>query len=113
MAGPNSDAELIRLCEAFDALERQYDATFRTMDEDAGDVARDRIVEQQEPLLNRMTALRAKSREGLRARLESLLLWDKELGFGDAECEGECFNTRLLAALLRDLDRLLPGRAAA
>ncbi len=97
------DAELIAACAAFDALERQSLATFRTIDDidgqDAGDAERDRISKLQEPHLDRILDLRATTITGVQAKARSLALEDQELlkpGPGDRR---DC----LISSIVEDL----------
>ncbi len=109
-AGP--DAELLKLCAAFDALERAYQATpFDcapcSPEDQASDAERERIIRVQMPLVDRMTELRATTRAGQIARARSLVLWKPEMledGPGDF---GEC----LASAIVRDL--VAPAGASA
>ncbi len=77
------DAELIAKCAAFDALERQSLATFRTIDgmqgQDVCDVERDRISSLQEPHFDRILDLRATMIAEVQAKARSLALEDQEL----------------------------------
>ena len=116
-AGPLSagrtmpDADLLKTCAAFDALEREYLATgfgheIGSLAEAVAETEQERISEAQRVLVARMCDLQAVTREGMAARAHSLALWDAELmkdGPGDI---GEC----LTAAIVRDL---LAGRPVA
>ena len=101
---PSPDAELLRACAAFDALERAYLATYVPgVDDgpewDTAEVERDRLADAQEPLVDRMWKLQAVTREGQIARARSLALWDAEL-----MKPGKAFtNDRLTQAIVRDL----------
>ncbi len=98
------DADLVKACAAFDHLQRAFDAIPAThlpgsAEEDAADAERERICEQQAPLVDRMCQLRAVTREGAVTRARSLVLWDKELMKERGEAAGE----RLTEAIVRDL----------
>lgn len=105
-AAKNPDAELIRLCAAFDALEREFHALFipppRTRaDEIAIELRIDRIFAAQRPLLKRLLKLRATTLAGFIARFRTLRLHDA--GLNPAEMAGSPMtNDRLLGAFLRD-----------
>lgn len=116
-AGPDPDVELIAASAAFDDLERRGNLLFegpaKIEDDAERDAAMDIIRDTQQPHLNRLMQLRAQTLQGARARLQSLLLWDAELDpEGDAAEEGTYTHVRLLGALLRDLDGLLPAARA-
>ncbi len=100
----SDDAELLAACAVFDQLQRACDAIPGShppgsAEEDAADAERERICEQQEPLVDRMCQLRAATRKGVVARARSLVLWDKELMKERGEATGE----RLTVAIVRDL----------
>lgn len=101
----NPDAELIRLCAAFDVLEERYQSEFsgvETSEEwDRADAVADVIREQQEPILNAICACRPSTLEGFRAVANSLALWDSEL-LKQAPGEGYT-NNRLAVVLLRGI----------
>ena len=105
------DAELLKVCAAFDEMECASLATFQgqepgSAEETAAETERERLSEAQEPLVERMCELEAITREGMAARARSLALWDAELMKPD-----RCFiSDRLTAAIVRDL---LAGSAAA
>lgn len=100
----NPDAELLRLCAEFDALERRVQAALNgaiTIEEDehAEKLAQAHGVEQK-PLLNRMCALPCTTAAGAAALAASLLLWEG----GEVQLEDDLHantNERLLSALLR------------
>ena len=113
-ADPSPDAELLAFSAAFDALEHRcnalYEGPTRIINDDERDIALAPIRDEQERLLTPLMDLRAQTLAGARARLQTLLLWDKDLApEDDAAAEGDYVNHRLLAALLRDLDAVLPA----
>ncbi len=103
-APTSPDAELLAACAAFDALEASYRATdFRTEpctpEADAAEAEQHRITAAQEPLVARMTELRAVTHEGRVARARSLIGWWPEVMADGEGTTGEC----LTYATLRDL----------
>ncbi len=106
MAGAETlhpDAELLKVCAAFDALERQYLATdfgqpSRSPKGAAAEAERDRLHNAQRPLVNRMCQLRAVTREGHAARARSYALWDAEMMKPQHDIEG-----LFTQAIVRDL----------
>ncbi len=106
VAAPTAgDAEVIRLCAAFDVLERQYQAEFRDVEAgeewDRADAAADLIREQQEPILDAICACRPSTPEGFRALANSLVLQEGELLKQDPGEGG--WNDRLARLLLRGI----------
>ena len=102
-AASSDDAEIIAECAAFDALEQQFLATFRTtgdvQGEDVRDLERDRIFKLQIPHFDRIMGLRTTTMRGLQAKARSLALEDQELlkpGPGDRR---DC----LIASIVEDL----------
>ncbi len=104
------DAELIRLCDECDALQRQIDELFDegadplpSAEQIALERARDQIVEplcrRQDPLLERICDLRATTPQGHIARARTLLGWDKD----PIWTHDECWNSQLIGAIVRDL----------
>jgi hypothetical protein len=110
-AASGPDAELIRLCAEFDALERQYVSYFRgganyiEDDYDRSDVT-DPISDEQKILLNRICLLPTRTPEGFRARLRMMTLWapewTEELPETAAD-EGGFWDERMRAAFFRDM----------
>ena len=106
-APPHPDAELIRLCAEFDALERELQDGVNGADTqsecDLAEVAAEGIRQKQVPLLNAICALPCTTGEGATALAGSFVLWD--------DCEREVraddpsgnMNERLHYALLRGL----------
>lgn len=99
------DAELLALCEQFDALDRKilaiWDGAMRLEDEDEANAAKEQIMEQQEPILERILELRATTVAGFAARARTLALWAPDtMDGGGAKC---AWNERMTHALLRDL----------
>lgn len=108
--GAHPDAELIALCAAFDDLERRYRASFDrdssayVEDDDERDRVNDLIREAQDPLEERICAIRATTLDGWRARVRSILLWDAEADPAeDSLCLGHSTDRRMTAATFRDL----------
>lgn len=99
------DAELVRLCAAFDVLERQYQEGFAGVETgeewDRADAAADVINEQQAPILDAICACRPSTLEGFRALANSLALWDAEL-LKNVPGEGDT-NDRLAVVLFRGM----------
>ena len=110
-AAPVVDAELIRLCAAFDALEHKLQASYEGIVTDAGweaaDVVASVVREDQAPILDAITACRPSTLVGFTALAGSLALWDNELLKGDP-MQG-CTNDRLALVLFRGMI----GRAVA
>jgi len=110
-AAPVADAELIRLCAEFDALEHKLQASYEGIVTDAGwdaaDVVADAVREEQAPILDAITACRPSTLAGFTALAGSLALWDNELLKGDP-MQG-CTNDRLALVLFRGMI----GRAVA
>ncbi|MDT8261994.1 hypothetical protein RQ832_01920 [Roseomonas sp. DSM 102946] len=102
---PSPDAELIRLCRAFDDLEGCIQALYEDgatpiVDDDERSVAIEPLRERQAPILDRICALRATTPEGVRARAWTLRKWDVDL-MSDGH-QGDA-NDRLIRALILDL----------
>jgi hypothetical protein len=100
----NPDAEIIRLCAAFSALEVRVKAAFYGPDairnDDDRDAVLDPIREEQEDLLLRITALRATTLRGIVARAAMYVFWDE--GFPE-DWEGTgTWDQMMLLALVRD-----------
>ena len=79
------DAELIRLCAAFDSLERQlqhsYDGAETAAEEAKAEAAAVAIRQQQLPILNNMCAIPPLTLDGAAALAASFVLW--------SDCEAE------------------------
>ncbi len=100
------DAALIAHCDQLDVLERAYLATDFAADDgtpagDAAEVQRERIVMAQEPIVDAICASPPRTLAGAVAVAHSLALWDAELLKGTGE--GNCTDSRLIAALVRGL----------
>ncbi len=100
------DCELIAVCAEFDAIERHINSHYaggsrNIEDDEERDVAIAPFQEAQEPLLERIIALRATTLDGFMARARTLALWDldamRQIG------PGNYLEYRMLAALLRDM----------
>lgn len=107
---PDPDAELIALCAAHDDLERRYRASFEPSspfyveDDDERDRVNDPLQQAQEPLVERICAMRGTTPESWRARARSILLWDANIDPAeDALCPGHTTDRRMMAALFRDM----------
>ena len=106
-AASSPDAELIRLCGEFDALQRRILALYpegATPIEDDNERAEAiaPLSDAQDELLDRICALRATTPAGIKARAKTLVLFVPD----KAECaddEGGYVDERMIAALLRDL----------
>jgi hypothetical protein len=109
-APANRDAELIRLCAECDALQSQVDALWadrmthlpnaeQIALEHARDAKQQPLLEQMDPLLERICEMRATTPQGHAARARTLLQWDKN----PIWTHDECWNSQLLGAIVRDL----------
>lgn len=98
---PRPAAELIAACAAFDVLEMRVRGLYCGPDDIAGEDARDAaaavIAAEQEPFMERISALSATTLDGHRARVRSLATWAPDLGEGNAVID------RLLAAIIHDV----------
>ncbi|ATR19486.1 hypothetical protein CTJ15_03730 (plasmid) [Roseomonas sp. FDAARGOS_362] len=102
---PSPDADLIRLCHAFDDLEGQIQALYEDgatpiADDEERKAAIEPLRERQAPILDQICALRAITPEGVRARAWTLRKWDVDL-MSDGH-QGDT-NERLMLALILDL----------
>ncbi len=97
------DAELLAACAAVDEVQGRMDALFRgpTMveDERERDALLQPLAEEQEPFLEQVVELQARTLAGHVARARTLLGWDKD-PWTD---EDPYWNERCVGALLRDL----------
>ncbi len=110
-AATSPDAELIRLCAECDALQAKADALWtgnRTQVmtvaqsqafEAAREVDQQPFLDAQDPLLECIVALRATTRQGQVARVQTLLGWDKD----PIWTHDGCWNSQLIGAIVRDL----------
>ena len=102
----NPDAEVIRLCAEFDALERRHQATCGTAqtmeEEERAEPVLEAIREQQEPLLQRICSMSPTTTAGAASVAASLLLWDGQLSIEEDDPDADT-GKRLLVALLRGL----------
>lgn len=104
---PHPDAELIRLCTEFDAIERRHYAVFAAMadrEEDAAEAAMKAMAEEHEPVLDQITALSPTTIEGAIALAATLHNWTRG-DFADDETTDE----RLARALVEGLAKLSPS----
>ena len=104
-AAPDTDAELIRLCAEFDALERQIRSYYAgganyIQDEDERDARIEPLCEQQERLLPSLVEARAATLDGLRARATTLAIYMPEMA--DPNVNDDTAG-KMVAAILRDL----------
>ena len=109
-AAENPDAELIRLCAECDALQAQIDAIWAdrkthlpvpeqiAIEHARGD-AQQPLLDAQDPLLERICAMRASTPQGHAARARTLLAWDKD----PCWTHDGCWNSQLIGAIVRDL----------
>jgi hypothetical protein len=104
------DAELIRLCAECDALQGQVDAIWadrmthlinpeQIAIERIRDAAQQPLLEQMDPLLERICEMRATTAQGHAARARTLIAWDKD----PCWTHDGCWNSQLLGAIVRDL----------
>lgn len=108
-AGSDADAELIRVCGEYHALQRQYsalcDGPDRIHDDDQCELAVRPLRHAMGQLLPQLRSLRATTLEGFHARAKVLMkdnFVDQEIDpLRDAE--SEYHNVCLMAVLLRDL----------
>ena len=111
-AAASPDAELIRLCAECDALQGQVDAVWaedkthlsvpeQIAIEHIRDAAQQPLLERMDPILERICTLRATTPQGHAARARTLLMWDKD----PCWVEAECWNDQLIGAIVRDLVR--------
>ncbi len=109
-AGPNmageADAELLRFCAEFDALERQSQAALNgvtTLEaEEHADLLTEAIRERQEALLDRICSMPCTTAEGRAALAASFVLWDNEIYIESDDPNADA-NERLIAALIRSV----------
>ena len=102
------DDQLIRDCQEFDTLERRGQAVHSS----GGSVAEDlactreirRIIARQAPILQRIVAARAHTRQGLQAKAASLALWEQDM----FETKTTCWNRLLVRSLVTDLLEMSP-----
>ena len=108
------DAPLLAALASFDAIERYFlslyaGGTRYIEDDDEREAAFQPFAETQEPILEQVCSLQARTLEGIPARARTIVLQDAELDPAADALEGYT-NNRLVAALLRDL--LAMGSAA-
>jgi len=113
---PHPDQELLAALAEFDALEWQYmgcyDGPTAIEDDKQQEAASNLILERQLPILEKICTTRAKTIDGILARMRTMLLEDQELNPAEMAAAG-AYNERLLGALLRDLaEQAGAGRAA-
>lgn len=106
------DAELIRLCAAFDVLERRRQHAANSARTNEQEKVADRVWEEvcreQAPMLTRMCSLPCTTLAGLGALAASLVLWDSgEMSVQEDDVQGLTID-RLTTAVLR---AALAGRA--
>ena len=102
----NPDRELIAVCAEFDAIERHINSHYaggsrNIEDDEERDAVIEPFQEAQDPLLERIVALRATTPAGFTARARTLALWNldatRKIG------PDHYLEDRMLAALLRDM----------
>ncbi|MGI4794898.1 MAG: hypothetical protein ACRYG8_12650 [Janthinobacterium lividum] len=106
------DADLIRLCAAFDVLERRRQHAANSARTNEQEKVADRVWEEvcreQAPMLTRMCSLPCTTLAGLGALAASLVLWDSgEMNVQEDDVQGLTID-RLTTAVLR---AALAGRA--
>jgi hypothetical protein len=110
---PGMDAELIRLCEAFDLLERQrlelFDGPSAINDDEDRTVADLPLEAKQAELLDVIFEIPATTMAGVIARAKSIFLYDAELLNPNYLHDPK---DRMVAALVRDMAELSSGRNA-
>ena len=113
---PSPDAELIRLCDAFNALEAKIQAAYSDGPEGIeDDNARDDFLEPiraaQDDLLCQIEAIRATTMQGVMARAAMFAGWADDILADWAESHS--YDERMLLALVRDAAALSgpPGAA--
>lgn len=94
---PNSDAELLAVCAAFDATEHHRNALFN--DGMLADEVNATLRTVQDQRVERICRFRAVTPQGWQARARSLVLFDDEF----LERRLVHANDRMMAAILRDL----------
>ena len=102
-AAGSPDAELLRVCAEFDALERQYVALHgvETIEEEHANEPLINVVSaRQQHLLDRLCELRATTMQGLRAKAETLANWDPT---STDEDPGRYWDDRMVASLVCDI----------
>ena len=109
------DAALLAALAEFDAIEHYFLSLYRggsryIEDDDERTAAFQPFDEAQEPILEQVCSLQARTLEGIMARARTIVLQDAELDPAADALEGYT-NNRLVAALLRDL--LAMGSAGA
>ncbi len=104
--GTAGDAELLRLCGRFVALEIQAKALFAGGDLDDDDPRERAIVTAQDKLLPRICAIRARTIAGVQAKARAVATWAPDLMRPERH---PYTDERLIASILSDLT----GRIAA
>ncbi len=100
-ATAHPDAELIRLCDEFNVLERAYVASFDLIaDDDTRDMANGPIHQAQAELVDSMSEMTATTVEGFSALAGAIAAWAPDVL--DKIDDGD-MSERLIAMLLRDL----------
>jgi hypothetical protein len=96
------DAELIRLCGEYEALEREIEALYEPedADDDENDKALGLIMNRISPLLDRMEEIHAQTPAGIHARARVAGVCNPGGGF--TWDEDDTVPGRILAVLLRD-----------
>jgi hypothetical protein len=112
---PSPDQELLTALAEFDVLEWQYmgcfDGPTAIADDKEQEAASDLILERQLPILEKICNTRAKTMDGILARVRTILFEDQDLDPVEMAAAGS-YNERLLGALLRDLaEQAGTGRA--
>ena len=105
--GMHPDAALLAALAEFDAIEHYFLSLYRggsryIEDDDERTAAFQPFDEAQEPILEQVCSIQARTLEGILARARTIVLQDAELDPAADALEGYT-NNRLVAALLRDL----------
>jgi hypothetical protein len=112
----HADAKLVALIAEFNAvtdlIESKYSCCLNSIEEHEAALAAAPWESKQDALLAQICAMRAVTRDGLRARAECMLHWDAGVRSRAAGPDNTIYpvEDRMLAALLRDLMALRPGR---
>lgn len=104
IAAENPDADLVRLCSEFDAIQQAIDDLYRgpgRIDDDGErGAAIEPLSEAQGDLLDALCDMRARTQAGFIARARTLAKYNPDLVRGAG---ADCSETRQMAALLRDM----------
>lgn len=124
VANPSADAELIAVCAALNAVERQRQTVWGetgtpgALPDDEAEAAAVPLYDRMHVLLDRMERLRATTTAGIQARAHSLAVYEEYTDDGRGEVvhdlsAGDTISGRLARYLLRDAMALASGTAPA